>query len=232
MSIVAYSSPATISYITFVECGLVPFSHEAVALKDIDLPSPRDVNLRGVNLTVSAGTPTVTVQVADLPLLLVAVIFAVPFATAVTTPFSSTVAQFSLEDFHTTDLSVASSGPTVTLRARVSPILIKADVLSKETLLTGIIGFSLISLISMLPGTANASTASPFDAAGTPVISYFPGTASGFIAKLSLRSAPSNSENSFSAAEINVISENSFFNTRLTNASSIAQPLKVRASLL
>ena len=66
---------------------------------------------------------TVTVQLASTPFEAVAVIVAVPSETAVTTPFSSTVATDVSDELQVTDLSVASFGLIVAVRVNVSPIL-------------------------------------------------------------------------------------------------------------
>ena len=66
---------------------------------------------------------TVTVQLASTPFEAVAVMVAVPSATAVTTPFSSTVATEVFDELQVTDLSVASFGLIVAVRVNVSPIL-------------------------------------------------------------------------------------------------------------
>ena len=66
---------------------------------------------------------TVTVQLASTPFEAVAVIVAVPSETAVTTPFSSTVATEVFDELQVTDLSVALSGLTVAVRVNVSPTL-------------------------------------------------------------------------------------------------------------
>ena len=66
---------------------------------------------------------TVTVQSAFTPFEAVAVMVAVPSATAVTTPFSSTVATDVSDELQVTDLSVASFGLIVAVRVNVSPIL-------------------------------------------------------------------------------------------------------------
>ena len=59
---------------------------------------------------------TVTVQLASTPFEAVAVMVAVPSATAVTTPFSSTVATEVFDELQVTDLSVALLGLTVVER--------------------------------------------------------------------------------------------------------------------
>ena len=67
-----------------------------------------------ISLTEVAGVSTFTVHTADLPLVVFAVIVAVPCAFAVTTPLADTVAIFVLLDVHVT-LSVVSAGFIVAL---------------------------------------------------------------------------------------------------------------------
>ena len=86
---------------------------------------------------------TVILQDADFLLssLAVAVIVAVPLATAVTFPEESTVATFVLELFHSSVLFVALDGDTVAVSCTVCPLLFSvAEVLFKATLLTLIAG--------------------------------------------------------------------------------------------
>lgn len=66
---------------------------------------------------------TVTEQLASTPFEAVAVMVAVPSETAVTAPFSSTVATEVFDELQVTDLSVALSGLTVAVRVNVSPML-------------------------------------------------------------------------------------------------------------
>ena len=80
---------------------------------------------------------TVTSQVAVFSPAL-AVMVAVPTATAVTLPVASTVATAALAELQVTVLSVASAGVTVATRVRVSPSTSEAVVLSKVTAETGI----------------------------------------------------------------------------------------------
>ena len=75
-------------------------------------------------LTSVTAIATVTSQVAEKPPA-VAVMVALPLATAVTTPFSSTVATSAFEVLHVTVLSTAFSGRTVTLSARVASLAVK-----------------------------------------------------------------------------------------------------------
>ena len=67
-----------------------------------------------IDLTDVEGIRTVTLQVAFLPLVVVAVIVQVPFAIAFTTPVEDTVATFVLLDFQVT-LSVVVEGDIVAL---------------------------------------------------------------------------------------------------------------------
>ena len=73
-----------------------------------------------LSVTDVEGTLTVTVQVAVFPLVVFAVITAVPFATAVITPFDETVATALLLDVYDT-LSVESDGVSVLLSEYVLP---------------------------------------------------------------------------------------------------------------
>ena len=86
---------------------------------------------------VIAGTAasTVTLQVAFLPLLVVAVIVAVPLPTAVTFPFA-TVATDCTELVHVTDLFVALLGKTVAVSVSLSPISNVKEVLLSDTEVT------------------------------------------------------------------------------------------------
>ena len=90
-------SSSIISYTTFVLTGFLPSEREALALSVSVFPTATDVALRAVNSTLSAGNPTIIEQVAFLPLPVRAVIVALPSATAVTVPFSSTLATSSSE---------------------------------------------------------------------------------------------------------------------------------------
>ena len=91
-------------------------------------------------LKVEAGLLTVIMQLAVLPLpsAAVAVMVAVPAATAVTTPEELTVATLVLLLDQLIFLLVALDGLTVALIVFVPPTVIVADVLSREILVTGI----------------------------------------------------------------------------------------------
>ena len=82
------------------------------------------------------GTFTVTLQVADLPLVVLTVIVAVPFATAVTTPAEETLAIFVLELLHFM-VSVVLLGDMVPFKVYVFPTLMDAEVLFIATLVDG-----------------------------------------------------------------------------------------------
>ena len=84
-------------------------------------------------LSVDEGLVTVTVQVAVLLFTVVAVIVAVPSATAVTLPLEETVATEVLFDFHVTVLSVAFEGATVAVSVDVPPTSRLSDVLLSVT---------------------------------------------------------------------------------------------------
>ena len=108
-------------HVTFL---FVAFVGVTVAVKVKVLPFIR-LALVLFNVTLVTGFVTVILQVPVtlLPSTAVAVIIAVPAATAVTTPlFSSTLATFKLDDFQVTLLSVALLGATVGLKATVFPI--------------------------------------------------------------------------------------------------------------
>ena len=80
--------------------------------------------------TLSASTGTSTEQVACKPFFVVAVMTAEPLATAVTRPFSSTVATSESEEVQVTDLIVVLSGLTSAVSCLLSPIL--TDTVSSE----------------------------------------------------------------------------------------------------
>ena len=91
------------------------------------------------SVTPVTGMPeTVTLQLAVLPpSSVVAVMVAVPAATAVTLPFSSTVAIFWSLVVHFTALLVAFSGATVAVRVSVLPTVRDNSVLFRVTPVTG-----------------------------------------------------------------------------------------------
>ena len=78
------------------------------------------------------GSLTVTVQVAVLPLLVVAVIVAFPLPIAVIFPFATIATAWS-ELVHVTVLSVALFGKIVAVSVSLSPISKVKDVLLNET---------------------------------------------------------------------------------------------------
>ena len=87
---------------------------------------------------------TVTEQVAVLSPAL-AVMVAVPSATAVTLPFASTVATEVLSELHVTVLFVALSGFTVAVRVAVSPSVSSSEDLSKVTDSTATVFFLTVT---------------------------------------------------------------------------------------
>ena len=87
--------------------------------------------------TLLTETVTVTVQLAVLPLFVVAVIVAVPEAFAVTTPLLLTVATDVLLLVQVTVLLVVLEGETVAVKVSVLPTCNVVEVLFKDTLLTG-----------------------------------------------------------------------------------------------
>ena len=81
---------------------------------------------------------TVTMQVSvKPPSAVLTVIVAVPGATAVTRPFSSTVAALVLLDVHVTDLFVASAGSTAAASGAVEPDVSDRLASPRETPVTG-----------------------------------------------------------------------------------------------
>ena len=108
----------------------------AVRAKDLFLIRVREVLFK---VSFVTGCFTVTVQEAEslLPSFVVAVIVVVPFATAFTLPFASTVTIFVLLLFQLTLLSVASPGRTTFFSTVVSPVLSVIEVSERARLSTG-----------------------------------------------------------------------------------------------
>ena len=104
---------------------------------------------------------TVTVQSAFTPFEAVAVIVAVPSETAVTTPFSSTVATDVSDELQVTDLSVASLGLTVAVRVNVSPMLRDFLLLLSLTLVTATGSSLLMARVSSAPHFEQTRFSSP-----------------------------------------------------------------------
>ena len=101
----------------------------------------------------TSGALTVTVQNAVFPLDDVAVIFAVPGATAVTLP-PLTVATELLLVLQYTVLLVASEGLMVAVRVEVSPVVRLSEVLSRVTPVTAITGSVTVTVqFASLPFT-------------------------------------------------------------------------------
>ena len=130
--------------------------------------SPTAVNVFFVTSKAIPVTrsPTVTSQDAVLfPSSVVTVILAVPVVTAVTSPFSSTVAASGLDDSQVTFLFVAFSGATVAVNCRVSPTWVSvALVLFSSTLSTDAAGAVNCTSNLSITGPAFASavnTSSP-----------------------------------------------------------------------
>ncbi len=117
-----------------------------------------------------AGVATTVIsQVAEMPLAAVAVIVALPTATAVTLPLSSTVAIASLVDFHVTDLLVVASGRIVATRSTVSVafsvaavlfrVIEPAGVATTVTLIVALTsGFDLATMVIVVVPRFNAVT--------------------------------------------------------------------------
>ena len=110
----------------------VALSGETVAVSCSLAPIRSSISvLLKVTAVASMGS-TVTLHSAfTLPQL--AVIVALPIATAVTLPFSSTVAMLLSDEVHTTVLSVALSGETVAVSCSFAPIRSSISVLLKVT---------------------------------------------------------------------------------------------------
>ena len=99
--------------------GAVPVAVRVWLYASPTLPSGR---VSVVMVGAASGALTVTVQVAvNKPSCVVAVMTAVPPATAVTTPSSETVATVSLSEVQRTFLLVALSGVTVAARVLLPP---------------------------------------------------------------------------------------------------------------
>ena len=120
-----------------VTVGLLAFSGATVAVScrvsPIVTSAVVSFSVTEVASTTAGLTVTAQAAVRLLPSLVVAVIVAVPGATAVTRPFASTVATPSLLLVQVTVWSVASSGNTVAASCRVSPSVISAAVLSSSS---------------------------------------------------------------------------------------------------
>ena len=133
----------------------VASSGVTVALRVAEPPSVRDSSVlsRLTPVTATVAAVTVTLQVAVLlPSLVVTVMVAEPALTAVTLPFSSTVATALSEDFQETVLSVASSGVTVALRVAEPPSVRDSSVLSRLTPVTATVAASTVmEQVAVLP---------------------------------------------------------------------------------
>ena len=118
----------------------VAFSGRILAVKVAVSPSIklREVSLIEIPVTSTMLAATVTLQVAVIPFEEVAMIFAEPAFTAVTSPFADTVATDVSEDVHVTVFSVASEGLTVAVSVAVSPSVRLSVVLLRVTLSTGV----------------------------------------------------------------------------------------------
>lgn len=116
----------------------VVFSGVNVTVKVTVLPTST-VACDGSREMLSTGTITVTVQVADLPLAVVAVMVAVPAATAFTLPVLSTVATAASLEVQVTVLSVASSGETVGVKVSEQPTARLSSSLLSDIPVTGIV---------------------------------------------------------------------------------------------
>ena len=137
-----FSTVATVaSEVVQVTVLSVASAGVTVAVRVTVSPSVRAavVWLRAIPDTATTFLATVTTQVAVLSPAL-AVMVAVPTATAVTLPEASTVATAVFEELHVTVLSAASSGVTVAVRVTVPPSTKSTCVLSNIIEFTGIIG--------------------------------------------------------------------------------------------
>ena len=154
MAVTTPSSTVTTSSLSEVQATVlsVAFSGPTTAVSVPVLPMYRVIE-EALRVTLAAGTgATVTSQVASTSPQ-VAVIVAVPRATAVTTPSSETVATFSSLEVQVRVLSAALSGPTVAVMVAVSPSLMLSSVTSNAIELTST-GFTVTSQVaSMSPHT-------------------------------------------------------------------------------
>ena len=129
-------------HVTFLFVAFVGVT-VAVKVKVLPFTTLAVVLFKVTFVTLTTGLVTVILQLAFTPLssAAVAVMVAVPAATAVTTPlFSSTLAIFGLDDFHVTFLFVAFVGVTVAVNATVLPFTTLAVVLFKVIPVTLTVG--------------------------------------------------------------------------------------------
>ena len=101
---------------------LFPSVSKYSRMEKVRFPFPAcryDVLLQLMLFSMPTGTPTVslTLPFTLLPSAAVAVMFTVPWDTAVTTPFSSTVATFSLADCQVTAWAASAGSITAVSRA-------------------------------------------------------------------------------------------------------------------
>ena len=121
-------------------------------------------------VTSVTAMATVTSQVAEKSPAL-AVMVALPLATAVTTPFTSTVATVSSEEVQVTVLSNASSGRTFTLSSRVASLAVR--VASDLSSLTSVTATATVTLqVAVLPPAVAVMVAVPLATAVTTPFSF------------------------------------------------------------
>ena len=121
---------------------------------------------------MSAPSPTVTVQVAVFPLPVLAVIFAVPFESAVTTPFSETSAISGFELCHV-KLSVLFSGEIAAESSKSSPPATMAsfvcDILTEDAGITISISITVLTLSRDVTASAIITTLPGFKPYSLPL---------------------------------------------------------------
>ena len=126
---------------------LVAFVGSTDAMSCILLPTLKaDIGILHLNVTPVTGTveTVITDVAAKPPSCVVAVIAAVPAATAVTIPLESTVTTGGLSEVHLTVLSVAFIGNTVGINSFLLPIPKCAVVGDSDTPVTEIAGLCSI----------------------------------------------------------------------------------------
>lgn len=111
----------------------VVFAGLTVATNDVVSPTAIEWVVLSNEIEVATTGDTVTVQLAVLPLLVVAVMVAVPAEIAETEPLAFTVATEGLLELHVMVLSVVFDGLTVAAKEVVSPTNIAWVVLFKDT---------------------------------------------------------------------------------------------------
>ncbi len=174
-----FSSTVAISSLLLLQTILsVLFVGSTVAVRVSDLPFSR-VRVVLLRVTPVAGTVTVTSHSADTSPA-VAVITALPPPTAVTLPFSSTVATSSLSLLHTT-LSVLSVGATVAVRVSDLPFSRARVVLLRVTPVAGTVSVTVTSQLALASPAVAVMVAVPLATAITLPFSSTVATASSLL---------------------------------------------------